>query len=118
VAIFGSSFNWGAIISKKMSIYVHQEHKLKEGEAPSFHRAPYLLDVICARNVFVDMNLTWHVAELPIHIFFSILWENRYKKSYVLICDEFIARIHFIIFKKEFSILSTTMKKMVGKVGH
>jgi hypothetical protein len=80
--------------------------------------ALYLLDVICARNVFPCMNLSWHVVELPVHIYFSILWENRYKKSYTLISDEFIARIHFILFKKECSILSTTAKKMVANVGH
>jgi hypothetical protein len=74
----------------------------KEGESPSFHMASYLLDVICTRNVFVGMNLSWHVAELPVHVYFNILWENRYKNSYALICDEFIANIYFIIFKKEF----------------
>jgi hypothetical protein len=118
VAISGSSFNWGAIISKQLSICVQQAQTPKEGEAPTFHMASYLLDVICARNVFVDMNLSWHVVELPVHVYFSILWENRYKKSYALICDEFIARIHFIIFKKECPRLSATTKKMVAKVGH
>jgi hypothetical protein len=57
-------------------------------------------------------------VELPVHVYFSILWENRYKKSYALICDEFITRIHFIIFKKECPRLSATAKKMVEKVGH
>jgi hypothetical protein len=79
VAISGRSFNWGAIISKQLSIYVQQFQMPKEGEAPNFHMASYLLDVICARNVFVDMNLRWHVVELPVHVYFIILWENRYK---------------------------------------
>jgi hypothetical protein len=91
VAISGSSFNWGEIISKQLSTNVLQAQMLKEGEAPTFHMASYLLDVICARNVFAGMNLSWHVAELPVHVYFNILWENRYKKSYALICDEFIA---------------------------
>jgi hypothetical protein len=91
---------------------------LKEGEAPTFYMASYLLDVMCTRNVFVDMNLRWHVAELPIHVYFSKLWEKRYKKCYPLICDEFIAHIYFIIFKKEFLRLSTEAKKMIAKVGH
>jgi hypothetical protein len=77
-----------------------------------------LLDVIYARNVFVGMNIRWHVAELPVHVYFGILWENVYKKSYALICDEFITHIHFIIFKKESPRLSTVTKKMVAKVGH
>jgi hypothetical protein len=83
-----------------------------------FHMASYLLDVIYARNVFVDMNLSWNVAELPVHVYFNILWENRYKKSYALICDEFIAQIYFILFKKECPRLSATTKKMISKVGH
>jgi hypothetical protein len=80
--------------------------------------ASYLLDVMCARSVFTDMNLGWHVAELPVHVHFNILWENRYKKYYALICDAFIARIHFIIFKKEFPRLFATTKKMVANIGH
>jgi hypothetical protein len=90
----------------------------KEGEVPTFYMASYLLDVICTRNVFTDMNLSWHVAELLVHVYFSILWENRYKNSYTLICDEFISLIHFIIFKKESPRLSIAAKKMVAKVGH
>jgi hypothetical protein len=73
----------------------------KEGEAPTFHMASYLLDVICTRNVFTSMNLSWHVTELLVHVYFIIMWDNRYKKYYALICDEFIARVYFIIFKKE-----------------
>jgi hypothetical protein len=90
----------------------------KEGEAPTFYMASYLLDAMCARNIFADMNIRWHVANLPVHVYSNILWENRYKKSYPLICDEFISLIYFIIFKKEFPRLSVEAKKMIEKVGH
>jgi hypothetical protein len=93
VAIVRNSFNWGAIISKKLIIYVQQAQVPKEGKKPIFYMALYLLDVMCSRNVFSTMNLSWHVAELPVHVYFSVLWENRYKKYYALIYDEFIARI-------------------------
>jgi hypothetical protein len=63
-----------------------------------FHMVSYLLDVIYTRKVFASMNLSWHVAEIPIHIYFKILWEKRYKKYYTLICDEFITLVYFIIF--------------------
>jgi hypothetical protein len=118
VAIFGSSFKWGEIISKQLSISVQQAQTSKEGEAPTFHMALYLLDVICMMNVFVGMNLRWHVAELHVHVYFNILWENRYKKYYSLICNEFIARVYFITFKREFPRLSVAAKKMISKVGH
>jgi len=78
----------------------------------------YLLDVMCASNVFANMNLSWHVTELPIDVYFNILWKNRYKKSYALIYDEFITRIQVIIFNKECPRLSAAAKKMVENVGH
>jgi hypothetical protein len=63
------------------------------------------------------MNLRWNATEILVHVYFSILWEKRYKKYYALICDEFITHILFIIFKKEFPRLSMTAKKMIEKVG-
>jgi hypothetical protein len=41
-----------------------------------------------------------------------------YKKSYALICDEFITHIYFIIFKQECLRLSEKTKKIIAKVGH
>jgi hypothetical protein len=90
----------------------------KEGETLFFYMASYLLDVMCARNIFTDMNMSWHVIEISVHICFSVLWENMSKRSYSLICNEFIMQIYFILFKKEFSRLSVAAKKMISKVGH
>jgi hypothetical protein len=118
VVISRSSLNWGEIISKKLSICVSQVQMPKEGEEPTFYMASYLLDVMCRRNVFDDMNLRWHVVELPVHVSFNIIWEKRYKKSYAFNCNELITRIHFIIFNKEFPRLFVIDKKMVSKVGH
>jgi hypothetical protein len=95
-----------------------QAQTLKDGETPSFHMASYLLDVIYARNIFVGMNIIWNVDQLLVHVYSKILWENRYKRLYSLIYDEFIARVYFIIFRKECLRLTTTTKKMVSKVGH
>ena len=100
IDIFGSNFYWRAIISKKLSICIQQAQTPKEGEIPTFYMESYFLDVMCARNIFADMNLIRHVTELSVHVYFSILWENRYKKSYSIICDEFIACIYFILFNK------------------
>jgi hypothetical protein len=53
-----------------------------------------------------------------IHVYFSVLWKNRYKKYYSLINDEFIAQIYFIIFNKECPRLSVEAKNMIYKVCH
>jgi hypothetical protein len=62
VAISGRAFNWGAIISKQLSICIQQAQTPKEGETPSFYMALYLLNVMCTINVFADMNLSWHAS--------------------------------------------------------
>jgi hypothetical protein len=118
VVVSGRHFNWGAIISNKSSICIQQAHTPKKGETPSFWMDLYLLDIMCARNVFVGMKLSWHASELLVHVYFNILWENRYKKSYSLIYDEFIACIYFILFKKECLRLSAMEKKVIEKVSH
>jgi len=87
VAILGMGFNWGDIISKQLSTCIRQAQMPKEGETPSFYMASYMLDVICAMNVFFGMNLNWHSSELLVHVYFNILWDNRYNKSYALIRD-------------------------------
>lgn len=78
VEISRGDFNWGDIISKHLRICVQQAQTSKEGETQDFYMASYLLDVICARNIFAGMNLISHVTELPVHVYFNILWENRY----------------------------------------
>jgi hypothetical protein len=118
VTISGTGFNWGAIISKQLSTCIRQAQVPKEGDTPAFYMALYLLDVICARNAFAGMNLNWHSSELAVHVYFNILWENRYKKSYVVICDQFIARIYFFLFRKECPRLSDEAKKVIAKIGH
>jgi hypothetical protein len=80
--------------------------------------ALYLLDVMCARNIFFGMNLRWHVAELLNRVYFSVLWKNRYKKYYSVICNEFIIQIDFILFKKECPKVLVVAKKLISKVGH
>jgi len=84
VAISGIGFNWGAIISNQLSTCIKHAQVPKERDTPTFYMASYLLDVICARNSFTKMNLNWHSLELTVHVYFNILWENRYKKSLLL----------------------------------
>jgi hypothetical protein len=114
----GSSFNWGAIISKQLSICVQQAQTPKEGEAPTFYMASYLLDVMCARNVFADMNLRWHVAELPVHVYFNILWENRYKNLMHSSAMNSSPTFILLFLRRNAQDYLQTAKKMIEKVGH
>jgi hypothetical protein len=79
---------------------IERVHKEKEnlGVVPSFYMDSYLLDVVCATNVFMGLNLSWHILEAHVHVYFQSLWENKYKKAYITICDHFLAHLYFIIF--------------------
>jgi hypothetical protein len=118
VTILGTCFNWGAIISKQLRTCIRQVQVPKEGDTPAFYMASYLLDIIYARNDFARMNLNWHSLELAVHVYFNILWENRYKKSYVVICDQFIAHTHFFLFRKEFPRFLDEARKVIAKIFH
>ena len=118
VTISGTSFNWGAIISKQLSTCIKQAQVLKERDTPAFYMASCLLDVIYARNAFAGINRNWHPLELAVHVYFNILWENMYKKSYVVIWDHFIAPIYFFLFMKECPRLSDEAKKVIVKTSH
>jgi hypothetical protein len=104
--------------SKETQHRIDQAQNPEPGEVPSFYMASYLLDVVCAWNVFAEMNLSWHVFEFHVHVYFSILWENRYKKSYPMICDLFLSRLYFIIFHQECPRLSKQAKKIISLIGN
>jgi hypothetical protein len=42
-------------------------------EVYSLYMASYLLDVMCAQNIFFEMNLSWHRSEPRVHIYFNTL---------------------------------------------
>jgi len=72
VAISGSIFNWGAIISKQLSTRIEEAQNPKNGETPAFFMTSSLLDAICARNVFPGLSLSCNVSEFPFHVYFNI----------------------------------------------
>jgi hypothetical protein len=58
IVIVECNFKWGEIISKQLIICVQQAQMSKEGETTNVSMDSYLLDVVCARNVFIVMNLS------------------------------------------------------------
>ena len=113
-----SIFNWGDIISKQLSTGIEEAKNPKAGEIPTFYMAYYLLDAICATNVFLGLSISFHVFELLVHVYFNILWENKYKWSITIINDGFISQVYSHIFKRYFPRLSETTRKVISNIGH
>jgi hypothetical protein len=118
IATSRSTFNCGSIISKQLSTKIEEAQNPKTRETPAFYMASYLLNVICARNVFPGLSIRWNISEFPVHFYFIILWENKYKRSIALICDGFICRVYSLIFKQSCPRLSEAAKKVIAKIGH
>jgi hypothetical protein len=65
VAISGRVFNWAAIISKKLIIFIQHAQTSKEGETPSFYMDSYLFDAIYAKNAFAENELELACLRTP-----------------------------------------------------
>jgi hypothetical protein len=91
---------------------------MKDGEEPTFYMVSFLLDLMCTRNIFHRPKSELACCRDPCPCIIQCAMGNRYKKSYSLICDEFITRIYFILFKKEFPRILAIANKMISKVGH
>jgi hypothetical protein len=72
VATPEGSFNWETIVSNQLCNMIEKVHKIKQKicVVNFFYMASYILDVICARNVFLGINLSCNISEAPIHVYF------------------------------------------------
>ena len=92
----GSILNWGEIISSNLDIQlkmIRKEHK--------FYMSSYLLDVICASREYPSLGWKWTPSLPSIHVYYKMIWENKYKEDYDRICDGLFVPIYQILFGKE-----------------
>ena len=66
-----------------------------------FYMSSYLLDVMCARQEYPSLGWRWKPNLPPIQVYYKILWENKYKEDYELICKSLFAKIFQILFGEE-----------------
>ena len=53
-----------------------------------------LLDVMCASREYTSLGWKWTQNLPSIHVYFKILWKNRYKDDYERICNCLFAPIY------------------------
>ena len=97
----GSVLNWEEIISSNLDSQlkkVHSEH--------IFYMASYLLDAMCSSTEYPCLCWKWNMSLSSIHVYWKMLWENKYKEDYEGICNGPFAPIYQIHFGKEAQCLS------------
>jgi hypothetical protein len=69
VITIGVFFDWVAIPSHSLNRAINRDKKYKSKNFPTFYMESYPLDMICANNPFLDMNLNWNIVKTPIHVY-------------------------------------------------
>jgi hypothetical protein len=81
--------------------YIQHFQKCQRGpglKKLGFYMSSYLIDVVCSSISFPTMGWDWNPSLPPIHIYFSELWDNNYKRYLYDICDHFMAPLFSVIF--------------------
>jgi hypothetical protein len=77
----------------------------------------YLLYVVCSSQEYPSLGWKWKSNLLSIHVFYKMLWENKYKEDYDLIGNRLFSIIYQVFFGEEAPCLSPEGKKIVKEYG-
>lgn len=75
----------------------------------------YLLDALCAIRQYLSLGWKWKPDLPSIHC--KMLWENKYKKDYELICNGLFSKIYQILFGEEAPCISPEGERIVMEYG-
>ena len=88
---------------------VNKEHQ--------FYMSSYILDVMCASQEYPYLGWKSKPYLLSIHVYYKMLWENKYKEDYEHICNESFDPIYRVLFGEEAPCLSLEGQKIVKAYG-
>jgi hypothetical protein len=74
--------------------------------------------VICASQEYPSLGWKWKSDLLSIHVYCKMLWENKYKEDYELICNGLFSTIYQVLFGEEEICLSPKGKNIVKEYGN
>jgi hypothetical protein len=73
----GQAFNWEIILSFNITNQVLDPKGITNHV---FYMSSYLIDVICATRYFLVFNWAWTLDQGLVHVYYSQLWEAKYKE--------------------------------------
>ena len=108
----GSTLNWGELISSNLDLQLKKSRKEHR-----FFMSSYLLDVMRANIEFPSLWWKWEPNLPSVHVYCKMLWENKYKEGYELICNGLFFTLYQVLFSEEAPCLSSEGKKIVKEYG-
>ena len=108
----GSTLNWGELILSNLDILLKKYRKEHR-----FFMYSYLLDVMCVSIEYPSLDWKWEPNLPSFHVYCKILWENKYKEDYEMICNGLFSTLYQVLFGEEAPCLSLEGKKTVKEYG-
>ena len=68
---------------------------------------------MCASREYPSLGWKWKSDLLLIHVYDKMIWENKYKEDYELICNGLSSIIYQVLFGEEAPCLSLEGKKLL-----
>jgi len=90
------TLNWGKLISSNLDNQLKKEHKDHQ-----FYMSTYLMDAMCASLEFPSLEWKWEPSLPSVHVYYKMLWENKYKEDYDQICNKFFPTLYETLFGEE-----------------
>ena len=72
---------------------------------------------MCSSREYPPLGWKWKSNLLSVHVYCKMLWENKYKEDYELICNGFFSTIYQVMFGEEAPCLSPKGQKIVNEYG-
>ena len=72
---------------------------------------------MCAIREYPSLGWKWKPYLLSIHVYYDMLWKNKYKEDYELICNGLFSTIYQILFGEEAPCLSPKGQRIVKEYG-
>ena len=77
----------------------------------------YLLDVMCASIEYPSLGWKWEPNLLSVHVYCKMIWENKYKEDYELICNGLLSTLYQLLFGEEAPFMSLEGQRIVKEYG-
>ena len=61
----------------------------------------YLLGVMCASREYPTLGWRWEPSLPSIHVYYKMLWENKYKEDYEWIFNKLFSTLYEVLFGEE-----------------
>ena len=75
------------------------------------------MDVMCASMESPSLEWKWEPSLPSVHVYYKMLWENKYKDDYDQICINFFPTLYETLFGEEIPCLSLVGQALVKELG-